>query len=202
VTNRRRRLLAWEEESVSKCILLMYDIVLQDHTFDRWRWVLDPINGYSVKGTRHYLTPVDAALDRGLLNSVWHKQVPLEIYLFVWRLFRNRLPTKDNLVRWYILIAEDNFCVGGCGSLEIADHLLFRCDPFSIVWFAVLQWLGISSVPPEGYRDHFTQFSHMAGLPRSSYSFLQLIWMACVWVIWKERNNRAVSCWPDKPSSE
>jgi hypothetical protein len=133
---------------------------------------------------------VDAPLDRGLIDAVWHKQVPLKISLFVWRLLRNRLPTKDNLVRRHILIAEDSFCVGGCGSLETADHLLFRCDPFSSVWFAVLQWLGISFVALGGCRDHFTQFGHLAGLPRSSYSFLQLIWMACVWVIWKERNNR------------
>jgi len=30
----------------------------------------------------------------------------------------------------------------------------------------------------------------MAGMPRSSYLFLNVIWLATVWVIWKERNNR------------
>ena len=38
--------------------------------------------------------------------------------------------------------------------------------------------------------DHFLQFSHMAALSRSSHSFFKIIWLAYVWVIWKERNNR------------
>ena len=163
---------------------------MKDHTFDRWRWLLDPINSYSVKGIYHYLTSVDAPPDRGLLDHVWHKQVSLKVSLFVWRLLRNPLLTNDNLVRWHIIIAEENTYVGGCGSLETANHLLFRWDPFSSVWFVVLQWLGLSFVALGGCRDHFTHFGHLTGLPRSSYSFLQLIWMACVWVIWKERNNK------------
>ena len=186
----RRRLIVWEEESVTKCTVLLYDIVLQDNIFDRWRWLLDPINGYSVKGTYHYLMPANTPHDQGLLDDVWHKQVPLKVSLFIWRLLRNWLPTKDNLVRRHIIIAEDNTCMGGCGSWETADHLLFCCDSFSSVWFAVLQWLRLSFVVPGGFRDHFTHFGHIAGLPRSSYPFLQLIWMVCVWVIWKEQNNK------------
>jgi len=186
----RRRLLAWEEESVSKCTVLLQDIVLQDNTSNRWRWLLDTINGYSIKGTYHYLTSADTPPDRVLLDDIWHKQVPLKVSLFVWRLLRNRLPTKDTLVRRHILIAEDNTCVGGCGSRETAYHLLFRCDTFSSLWSVVLQWLRLSFVAPGSCRDHFTHFGHLAGLPHSSYSFLQLIWMACVWVIWKERNSR------------
>jgi len=31
------------------------------------------------------------------VSSLWHKDVPLKVTLFAWRLFRNRLPTKDNL---------------------------------------------------------------------------------------------------------
>jgi len=54
----------------------------------------------------------------------------------------------------------------------------------------VLQWLRLSFVASGSCRDHFTHFGHLAGLPRSSYSFRQLIWMAYVWVIWKERNSK------------
>ncbi|KEH33269.1 hypothetical protein MTR_3g434770 [Medicago truncatula] len=52
----RRRLLAWEEELVSECASLLHNVVLQDNTVDRWRWLLDPLHGYSVKGTYAYLT--------------------------------------------------------------------------------------------------------------------------------------------------
>ena len=52
-----------------------------------------------------------------------------------------------------------------------------------------MQCLNISFAAPEVLRAHFLQFGHLAGLPRFTYSFLKLIWLACVWVIWKERNN-------------
>ena len=65
-----RRLLAWEEELVTECSSLLYNIVLQDHVHDRWRWVLDPINGYSVKGTYQYLMRPDTFVESGLYNVV------------------------------------------------------------------------------------------------------------------------------------
>lgn len=47
----RRHLLTWEEESVTNFSLLLHDVVLQDRVPDRWRWLLDPVVGYSVMGT-------------------------------------------------------------------------------------------------------------------------------------------------------
>ena len=123
---------------------MLHNIVLHDHILDKWKWLLDPIHGYSAKGAYHFLTSVDGPLERGLFDDVWHKQVLLKVSIFSWRLLRNRLPTKDNLVQRQILHNDDNVCVGGCGFVETADHLLFSCDIFGSVWFLVLQWLGLS----------------------------------------------------------
>ena len=38
--------------------------------------------------------------------------------------------------------------------------------------------------------DHFSQFIHYTGSSKSRRSFLQLLWLLCVWLIWGERNNR------------
>jgi hypothetical protein len=46
----RRRLLAWEEESVRECLMLRHNIVLQDNVEDTWRWLLDPIHVNLVRG--------------------------------------------------------------------------------------------------------------------------------------------------------
>lgn len=46
----RRLLLAWEEDSVRECTLLLLSIVLQEHIRDRWKWLLDPVQGYSDVG--------------------------------------------------------------------------------------------------------------------------------------------------------
>jgi len=98
-----RRLFAWEEECVMECCALLHDIVLQDHTIDMWRWLLDPVHGYPVKGAYHVLTSVEESLARGLFDDVWHKHVQHKVSLFAWRLLRNRLPKQDNPLKCRVL---------------------------------------------------------------------------------------------------
>jgi len=95
----RRRLFAWEEEMVGEFILLLANVILQVNKDDRWLWSLETSNSFTVRSMYNSLTiqpqielPVDA-------SSIWHKDVPLKVVVFVWRLFRDRLPTKDNLLR-------------------------------------------------------------------------------------------------------
>jgi len=110
--------------------------------------------------------------------------------LFVWRPLRNRLPTKDNLARRSILPSTELACVTNCGHSETAHHIFIGCELADQVWLHVRTWLGIHSAAPKVLRHHFIQFSYMAGMPRSSHIFFKVIWLACVWVLWKERNHR------------
>ncbi|XP_024640546.1 uncharacterized protein [Medicago truncatula] len=186
----RQRLLAWEEESMRECITLLDNIVLQVHIQDRWRWLLDPVHGYSVGGTYRFLTNSEEQVANDVFIDVWHKLVPTKVSLFAWRLLQDRIPTRENLVRRLILQPNDNLCVGGCGLSETTGHLFIGCESFGSVWVLLGHWLGFSFVPPGSIKDHYIQFTHLAGLPRSTYVFLKVIWLACVWAIWKERNNR------------
>jgi len=78
----RRRLLAWEEESLRKCYALLVNVVLQDNLQDSWRWLLDPSHGYTVRGTYRYLTTYDELMPAGVYNNVWHKLIPSKVSLF------------------------------------------------------------------------------------------------------------------------
>ena len=142
--------------------------------------MLGPVLGYTVKRAYHLLTSVDEPPSMGLFDNVWHKHVPLKVSLFAWRLLRNRLLTKDNLVRRRVLHHDVNQCVGGCGFQETTIHLFLNCATFGNLWVSVSHWLHITFVAPEVLRDHLLQFGHLAGLPRFTYSFLKLIWLACV----------------------
>jgi len=185
----RHRLLAWEEESVWECSLLLHNIVLQESVNDTWRWLLDPTHGYTVWEAYRFLTHSGDTVDRTLVDDVWHKHIPLKVSLLAWRLFRNRLPTKDNLLRRGVLRATDITCaVPGCDNTETVSHLFIQCDTSRELWSKVWNWLGISFVTPVHMRHHFIQFSTMSGLPRFSCLFFRTIWFATVWVIWKERN--------------
>jgi len=186
----RRRLWAWEEELVVECSHLVNNVVLQIDVIDMWHWEPDIAAGYTVSGAYHILTTQTDPPDVGMNNLVWHKQVPLKVTIFAWRLMRDRLPTKLNLVRCGVLPADTAWCIAGCGHDESASHLFLHCDIFGSIWQKVRSWIGVSGVEPYVICDHFVQFIHYTGSAKKRTSFLQLIWLLCVWMIWNERNNR------------
>ncbi|GAU40604.1 hypothetical protein TSUD_28100 [Trifolium subterraneum] len=96
--------------------------------------------------------------------------------------------TKANLVTRDILSPTAHLCVSGCGAVETAHHLFISCSTFGSFWALVSSWIGITSVDSISLRDPFVQFS--VGGSRACRSFLQLIWLTCVWVVWTERNHR------------
>lgn len=51
------------------------------HVHDRWKWLLDPIQGYSMRGAYHFLVSADAPLDWEHIDDVWHKSYSLEGFL-------------------------------------------------------------------------------------------------------------------------
>jgi hypothetical protein len=123
-------------------------------------------------------------------NLIWHSQVPLKVSVFAWRLLRDKLPTKTNLVTRGILSTVDQLCVSGCGEAESAYHLFISCSTFGSIWASVRSWIGVPVVASFSLRDHLVQFIRSAGASRARRSFLQLIWLVCVWVVWTERNHR------------
>ena len=49
----------------------------------------------------------------GVAALVWHNNVPLKVSIFAWRLLRNRLPTRQNLVHRGILSDTAASCLLG-----------------------------------------------------------------------------------------
>ncbi|CAJ2673841.1 unnamed protein product [Trifolium pratense] len=137
--------------------------VLGTQESDRWRWQPDPDTGYTV---------------------------PLKVSIFAWRLLRDRLPTKSNLVTRGILSSPAQLCVAGCGEVESAHHLFISCSFFGSLWALVCTWIDIPLTDSSTVRDHFAHFTSSGGGSRTRRSFLQLIWLVSVWVIWTERNHR------------
>ncbi|PNX86053.1 glutamate-gated kainate-type ion channel receptor subunit GluR16 [Trifolium pratense] len=107
--------------------------------------------------------------------------VPLKVSVLTWRLLRNQLPTKDNLVQRNIISHDSQFCVTGC--LETAQHLFLSCTVFAPLWGLVRSWVGMSSVDSASLQDHFRQFIYSTGGARASRSFMQLVWLCCISVL-------------------
>ncbi|CAJ2658361.1 unnamed protein product [Trifolium pratense] len=186
----QRQLRAWEEELLGECQTLLLDISLQDQTLDRWQWRPDPDTGYTVRGAYQILTSQASVTLHTAENLIWHPQVPLKVSIFAWRLLRDRLPTRANLVNRGVLSSTVDTCVFGCGVAESAHHLFLSCSFAGPLWDLVRDWVDISPVVATSLRDHFAQFTASAGVSRARRSFMQLLWLVCAWVIWTERNHR------------
>jgi hypothetical protein len=117
-------------------------------------------------------------------------EVLLKVSILAWRLLRDRLPTKNNLVRRDIIQADAVKYVAGYGQDETAAHLFLHYDIFSSLWQHIRPWIDILGVDPHNISEHFIQFIHYTGHSKTRRSFLQLIWLLCVWLVWNERNNR------------
>ena len=186
----RRKLFVWEEEKVGELCLLLHSVILQVDKEDGWAWKLEKTNFYSVRSAYNFQTAqhiVDNPVD---VQSLWQKDIPLKVVIFAWRLFRNRLPTKDNLLRRGILNNDNCLCVAGCDSLEIVNHLFLHCSFSGSIWHLIHRWIALSTTAPFSPSDHFTQFRLGGGGPHMRKSLLNVIWFATVWELWKERNNR------------
>jgi len=123
-------------------------------------------------------------------NLIWHAQVPLKVSILAWRLIRDRLSIKNNLLNRGIISVADTYCSAGCGQLESANRLFIHYDTFGLIWQHVRFWIGVAGVDHHSLRAHFVQFTNHLGDRRAHRSFLRLLWLMCVWIVWNERNNR------------
>ncbi|MCI14847.1 70 kDa peptidyl-prolyl isomerase [Trifolium medium] len=108
---------------VGECRVVLVDIVLQPNILDQWLWRHDAGGGYSVKDVYQLLITMDPPGVDAASDLIWHKQVPLKVSVLAWRLLRNKLLAKDNLVRRNIIAHDSQMCVSGCGGLETTRHL-------------------------------------------------------------------------------
>ncbi|XP_024630832.1 uncharacterized protein [Medicago truncatula] len=143
----RRRLWQWEEGLLEECRALLLDVSLNPNVVDSWVWLPDPSSGYIVRGAYSLLV----------------SQVPLKVSVFAWRLLRDRLSTRTNLISRRVLSPDMSSCVAGCGHPESAQHLFLLCDTFGSLWHLVRDWIGCYGVDADNIFDHFLQFTHLTG---------------------------------------
>jgi hypothetical protein len=155
-----------------------------------WWWQPDPDIGYFVSGAYQLLTSHDTFTAGEDVDLVWHKQIPSKVSIFAWRLLRDRLPTKENLVACGILSSEAHFCVSGCGSIETAQHLfllavrLGPCGHLFAIGLAFQRLMPLLSVIIWFSSHSQLEVHELVG------RFCSLFGLQVSSVTWNERNHR------------
>lgn len=113
---------------------------------DSWRWYMT-----LQVHTRHtQLTDnlLKTASKQEKKRQLWRKYgtIPSKMQAFVWRMILNRLPTKSNLSRRYILADDSNHQCVLCEELdENNEHLLVYCAFSFQVWMKCFAWIGVQT---------------------------------------------------------
>jgi hypothetical protein len=144
----RRRLFVWEENLVDQLKEALALVVLSDDR-DSWVWVPNNSGAFSVKYTYWSIINLFIPQDLIAINesqafvSLWNCSAPSKVQAFGWQLLLDRIPTRQNLLRRSINLANgDQNCVC-CGTeLESAVHLFIYCDFSRQVWAMIFDWLG------------------------------------------------------------
>lgn len=122
-------------------------------------------------------------------SILWRTQAPTRIKSFGWRIFLNRVATKDQLKKRDLCLSDsDGNCVMCSQSAEDLNHLLFICSFSSNVWELVGAQSGcFVSFASTSWKHYVSQ----CGLPKSPGSMVNkgLIWLSVVWSLQKVMNE-------------
>lgn len=76
--------------------------------------------------------------------------------------------------------------------MEERDRLFFKCDYYGYLWLLILDWLG--TVSQGDVISDSNHFGGLGGFSRNSRTVFTIIWIAVLFVIWKDRNNKIFYC--------
>ncbi|XP_058783462.1 uncharacterized protein LOC131658147 [Vicia villosa] len=133
-------------------------VSLRVDTKDSWRWhksVYTTKDAYSLI-MEGLVTHVG---DDKELVAVWSKLIPPKVSVLAWRVWQNRIPTRDNLVKRGILVDSQNSCPFGSGEEESVAHIFFECSLAWNAWSEVLRWLGFLYVSHNSALQNFNHFA-------------------------------------------
>lgn len=178
----RRELFMWESELLVNLMTVAADFRIGEEE-DTWRWRPGEGGEFSVRSTYQLLETVWlmqdnlSILEAKVFGYLWKSKAPSKVVAFSWAMLLNQLPTRYNLAIRNVL------------GVETVSHLFLHCEVVWKIWAEVMFWLGFHFITPPNLFNHLECWTD-EGQNKKIRCGLWLIWHACVWVIWRERNDR------------
>ena len=143
---------------------------------DEMVWVFSSSGKYSSQslygvinfgGIRQIFTP-----------AIWKILVPPRVHFFLWLLSKNKVLTRDNLVKRQKV--DDLSCLF-CEESESVNHLFFECVVARQIWRDIADVLNIKIE---------SSYESIAGkwLSQKKFCLVNMVSSAVLWSIWKLRN--------------
>ena len=127
---------------------------------DQWVWAAEPNGSYSARSAYRVIREGISGEGQGEgYKELWKLRAPSKVAMFAWRLFKARLPTRDNLKRKRVEL-QDYLCPFCRSVEESASHLFFHCSKIIHLWWESASWVNLVGVFPHHPRQHFLQHFH------------------------------------------
>ncbi|XP_058733668.1 uncharacterized protein LOC131605312 [Vicia villosa] len=116
---------------------------------------------------------------------LWKTEVPFKIKSFDWRLFHNRLPTKDLLLCRGMSIPLDSLNCVLCGNCEeTIKHFFFSCSVVKKVWVEVALWVDKGETNVYDCMANFLDWYSFFRLKKVKEGKLGVVLLATSWTLW------------------
>ncbi|GJV09948.1 reverse transcriptase domain, reverse transcriptase zinc-binding domain protein [Tanacetum coccineum] len=107
---------------------------------DEWQWNVLNNKMFTVKHTRlhidHLILPSEAPATR------WCKSNPRKVNILVWRILKDRIPSRWNLSRKVVELSS-LACPICSTHPETSHHLFWTCDLASNIWVLIFKWVDL-----------------------------------------------------------
>ena len=165
---------------------------------DSMMWKAGPTGIYSTKSAYRLLLPTNRPGHHSRnFKILWKLKIPPRAELFSWRLFRDRLPTRANLLRRHVAL-QDIMCPLCGNHQEEAGHLFFHCRMTVGLWWESMNWTRTLGAFLDDPAAHFIQFSDGFGAQRN-HNRRCIWWIALTSTIWQHRNSLLFKGTPFQP---
>ncbi|KAL5127663.1 putative ribonuclease H protein [Glycine soja] len=159
----RRHFFDHEIDTLAAFMANIEGIQIQPLTRDFLSWGADPVGYYSTKSAYNLLkAEASSNSEDSNYKTIWKLQIPLRASAFSWRIFKNRLPTRDNLRRRHVELPSYN-CPLCDQEEETVGHIMYSCRKTCVLWWEILRWVNRMGPFPLQPNCHFLQFSQWSG---------------------------------------
>ncbi|XP_058771408.1 uncharacterized protein LOC131644827 [Vicia villosa] len=109
---------------------------------------------YEIMNDNRNTEMLDAGVMEGL-NSIWRAYVPSKLKMFGWRMLRDKLPSRKQLLKRHIIHQlNESLCVFCQEQEEDINHVILHCSKVEWLWRKVSAWLEIQKPDEEACWNH------------------------------------------------
>ncbi|KAF5184428.1 hypothetical protein FRX31_025984 [Thalictrum thalictroides] len=189
----RRNRYDWEEQQMNDLAALLDQVVAEEGD-DLWVWKWSRTGQFSVKTMYVKLRELETGASSYPIafpyKVVWCRSIPLNIKFFLWTLMLGRTLTLDRLINMGIALPPVCFMCGMAN--ESTTHLFLHCSKALQLWASLIQSPFIFSnlFGMDSIQEWLVAWPERKG-PEITRWIWNLLPVAVIWVIWKNRNDKA-----------